>query len=136
MAKIFIPPANTKKKFTLEFTVKSTPHVLYEFVSEPSEMAEWFADEVHSHGPHFTFVWDGNEQQAEMIDYAENEFARYRWKDAPKGEYFEFRIDESEITNDTVLFITDFADDSDRKEVEALWESQIHTLRERIGGAN
>lgn len=120
----------------MEFTVKSTPHVLYEFVSEPSEMAEWFADEVHSKGTHFTFVWDGVGQDAEMIDDVENEIARFRWVDAPKGEYFEFRISESEITNDTVLYITDFANDGDRKEVEALWESQIHTLRERIGGSN
>ncbi len=126
-------PLSRKKKYSLEFTIKSSPHVLYEFVSEPSELAEWFADEVHSHGTHFSFSWDGERKEAEMIDYAEEEFARYKWADAHAGEYFEFRIGQSEITNDTILTITDFADEKDLKEMQELWDSQIHMLMKRIG---
>ena len=46
-------------------------------------------------------------EEAEVLDNEPDKFIRFHWG-APKNEYFEFRIDKSEITNQTILVITDF----------------------------
>ena len=58
---------------------------------------------------------------------------RFRWLNAPKDEFFEFRIDKSEVTNQTILAVKDFADKKDLKDQSNLWEHQIKDLFHRIG---
>lgn len=45
-----------------------------------------------------------------MLEKEEGKYVRFHWQEAPKGEYFEFRIEKSEITNQTILVIKDFAE--------------------------
>ena len=68
-----------------------------------------------------------------LEDYEEDEYVRYSWVDGEDGEFFEFHISKSEISNDTVLTITDFAEPDDIEDQEQLWESQIENLSQRIG---
>ena len=63
----------------------------------------------------------------------ENEFIVYRWDYYSDDEFFEFRIEQSSITNETILKITDFADKADMKDQERLWNSQVADLKHRIG---
>ena len=53
-----------KVKFELEFPVKASPSMLYPFLSTPSGLAEWFADDINSRGDKLTFIWDGEERSA------------------------------------------------------------------------
>jgi uncharacterized protein YndB with AHSA1/START domain len=123
-----------KKKFELEYTVKSSPVILYEFVTSPSDLALWFADHVDTHGDLYTFVWDGNKENAELLECQVNKFARYRWEYQGEDEYFEFTIKQSDISQDTILVITDFADAKEIKDQSLLWDSQIKSLKQHIGG--
>ena len=50
-----------------------------------------------------------------------------------RSEFFEFRIEQSSITNETLLRITDFADKSELKDQEQLWTNQVNNLKHRIG---
>lgn len=68
-----------------------------------------------------------------MVEQLENEFVKYRWDYYDKDEYFEFRIEQSSITNETILKITDFADKLDLKDQERLWNTQVSDLKHRIG---
>ncbi|MFI5135416.1 MAG: START-like domain-containing protein [Chitinophagales bacterium] len=126
------PPKN--KKFTLEYAIRSSPAILFEFISTPSGLAQWFADGVNQNQDVFIFSWEGNKQRAKMVDQLENEMIRFRWEDSPKDEYFEFKISHTEITGDTVLFITDFTSPKEIDDAQKLWDSQIHELKLRIGG--
>ncbi|MBA3647965.1 MAG: hypothetical protein H0W62_05350 [Chitinophagales bacterium] len=108
--------------------------ILYDFLSTPSGLAQWFADEVDVFHNEYTFVWDGIPQKAKMIDKRENEMIRFRWQDSPKEEYFEFKIQTTEITGDTVLMITDFSTPQELKDARQLWESQLQELKMRLGG--
>ncbi|ULT43819.1 START-like domain-containing protein [Niabella defluvii] len=45
-----------------------------------------------------------------VLEQEEESFIRFKWAGSPKDEYFEFKIDKSEITNQTILVITDFAE--------------------------
>ena len=50
-----------------------------------------------------------------------------------KDEYFEWRIEKSEVTNQTILVISDFADKKEIKDQSQLWEYQVKDLFHRIG---
>ena len=67
------------------------------------------------------------------ILYEEDKFIRFHWLHMPKGEYFEWSIDKSEVTNQTILVIKDFADKKDIKDQSQLWEYQVKDLFHRIG---
>jgi uncharacterized protein YndB with AHSA1/START domain len=123
-----------KKKYTLEFDIRSSPTILFEFLSTPSGLAQWFADHVNVRQDTFTFTWEGNSQQAKVTEMVENELIRFHWTDSPDGEFFEFRITSTEITNDTVLVITDFSHPTELEEDKLLWDVEIHELRKRLGG--
>lgn len=123
-----------KGKYELEFVIKSSPSVLFDFVSTTSGIQEWFADNVTLKGDVQTFHWDGSTQDAIVVDYAHDEFIRYQWLDKNDGSYFEFRIQIDELTNDVSLIVTDFAEnEAERKSASLLWESQVHKLMKVIG---
>ncbi len=100
-----------KQLYTLEYPVRSSPSILFEFLSTPAGLGEWFADRVDENKEHvFTFTWNNSTEKAVLVEMQENKSVRYRWLDAPKEEYFEFLIERSEVTNQTILIIKDFAE--------------------------
>ncbi|HYV94967.1 MAG TPA: START-like domain-containing protein [Chitinophagales bacterium] len=121
-------------KYTLEIVIRSSPTILFDFLSTPSGLAQWFADRVNVRQDNFIFYWEGNSQKAKIMDQKENELIRFRWEDSPPDEYFEFRITATEITGDTVLLITDFAHPNELEEDQMLWNSEVHELTARLGG--
>ncbi|MCB0538043.1 MAG: START-like domain-containing protein [Chitinophagales bacterium] len=120
-------------KYTKEFLVRSSPAILFNFLTAPSSLAQWFCDSCDRNGDKYTFVWDDYEEFATLEDTDDESFVRYSWDEGNEDEFFEFKIFKSEISNDTVLTITDFADEDDVENQEQLWESQIDTLSGRIG---
>jgi uncharacterized protein YndB with AHSA1/START domain len=123
-----------KGKFVLEFVIGTSRAILYEFLTTPSGLSEWFADDVNIHDGVFTFYWDGSEQKALLLDFKEEQFIRFQWMDKPEGSYFEFKIEIDDLTGDVSLMVTDFADEgSDLETSKRLWDSQIHTLMHVIG---
>jgi len=123
-----------KKPFTLEFVFRASPHILFNFITTPSGLTQWFADEVHIDKEVYTFGWSGTEEKAEVVEKHEPDLVRFRWEGAPEDEYFEFRIKKSEVTGDTILFLTDFAEDFDVEDQKDLWQNQIDELQKRVGG--
>ena len=81
----------------------------------------------------FYFGWSGSFENAEVMEKEQDKFIRFHWVTAPKGEYFEFRIDKSEITNQTILIITDFAEKKEIKDQSNLWDFQVKELIHRLG---
>lgn len=123
-----------KKKFELEYTLNTSPKVLFERLSTPGGLAEWFADDVNVTGDLFTFIWEGTEQKAEVINQKDLKYIRFKWKDHEQQDtWFEFRIRQEELTGDVALIITDFADDDEREDAIGLWDSQIADLRRALG---
>ena len=125
----------TKKvKFTLEYPVRCSPTILYQFLSTPSGLQEWFADKVDEWEGVYSFTWNNETpDKAEFIDSVDDKFVRYRWLHYDKNEYFEFKIDRTEISNQTILTITDFAEKAEIKDQSQLWEYQIKELFHRLG---
>jgi len=126
-----------KQKIELEYTINSSPKVIYSRLSTPGGLSEWFADDVNQLGKTFTFIWEGVANQAEMVLKKENKYIRFKWRDDEEedGErtFFEFRLNQDELTGDVALMITDFADEDELDSTTELWNSQISELKHSIG---
>ena len=122
-----------KTMYSVEFPIRCSPKILYEFLSTSVGLQEWFADKVDQKDNTFYFTWNGSTDSAEILEHIDNEFIRLRWDYSNKDEFFEFSIDQSNITNETILRITDFADKADMKDQQRLWNSQVSELKHRIG---
>ncbi len=121
-------------QFKLELKVRSSPAILYNFLTTPAGLTQWFAEAVDVNQDDVTFTWHGSDDIAYIVDHEEDVYIRYRWDYQAEDEYFEFRISKAEVSNDTILTITDFCDEGDEEEEQNLWENQIETLRRQIGG--
>ena len=123
----------SKQLYTLEFPLSCSPSILYEFLSTPARLGVWFADKVDERDGVYFFGWNGSFEKAEIMDQEEDKFIRFRWLEAPKEEYFEFRIEKSEITSQTILVVKDFAEKKDIKDQSLLWGHQVKDLFHRLG---
>jgi len=128
------PEKEPNGKFELEFVVHSSAEMLYEFLSTPSGLSEWFCDDLNIRNGIYTFIWDDQLQQARLLKTVDLQLVRFQWVDKTDGSYFEFRIQRDDLTNDISLIITDFAETAgDRESSKLLWHSQIEKLMHVIG---
>ncbi len=123
-----------KIKFEIEFPIHASPHMLYQYFGTPSGLSEWFADNVNSRGEVYTFIWDGSEEKAKVLQERPDEKIKFKWlEDGDDKVYFEFRVEVDEITKDVSLIITDFAVEEELEESKMFWENQIEELKHTIG---
>ena len=123
-----------KIKYELEYTFNTSPYILYSRLSTPEGLSEWFADNVNLKKSLFTFIWEGSEQDASVIQKKANKFIRFHWEDDEEDDaFFEFRIRTDELTGDVALIITDFAEEDEKDDAVDLWDSQISELIHTIG---
>lgn len=128
------PEKEPSGKFEMEFVIHASAEMLYEFLSTPSGLSEWFCDDLNIRNGIYTFIWDDQLMQARLLKTSELQLVRFQWVDKTDGSYFEFRIQKDDLTNDISLIITDFAETaSERESAKLLWQSQIEKLRHVIG---
>lgn len=122
-------------KFELEYTLNSSPKVLFSRLSTPEGLCEWFADNVTVDGDLFTFFWQKSDSKARLSALKENKLVRFEWLDREDEEsnYFEFRINIEELTGDVALIITDFAEPDEKEDAIYLWDTQITDLKRLLG---
>jgi len=122
-----------KQLYTLEFPVRCSPGILFDFLATPAGLQEWFADKVDERDDVFSFTWNGVTDKAEVLETEQDKFIRFHWLHFAKEEYFEFRIEKSEVTNQTILVIKDFAEKKEIKDQSRLWDYQVKELFHRLG---
>ncbi|HPF10584.1 MAG TPA: START-like domain-containing protein [Flavobacteriaceae bacterium] len=123
-----------KIKFEMEFPIHVSPSLLYQYISTPSGMSEWYADNVNSRGEFFTFIWEGSEEKARLLGKKTGERIKFRWvEDEETDYYFEMRIVVDEITKDVSLIVTDFAEEDEIEEGKMLWENMVSNLKHVLG---
>ena len=129
-----------KIKIEMEFPIQASPQLLYQYLSTPSGLSEWFAENVNSRGELFTFIWDGSEEKAKLLSKKTGERVKFKWLNEDEDDnsvYFEMRIQVDEITKDVSIMVTDFTED-DKDEIEEakmLWDNQISDLKHVLGSA-
>ena len=114
--------------------MKATPiTILWDYISTENGLKQWFADGVKIKDREYVFTWKGYSQEARLVGMRKGLAIKLQWHDSSDKVYFEMRILTSEMTDNVVLQIVDFAEDDELEESKDLWRSQIDTLRRVIG---
>ena len=122
-----------KVKYELEYMLNTSTNILFNRISTPEGLSEWFADNVNLKNGLYTFIWEGSESVASVVQKKNNKFIRFHWEEEEDESYFEFKIHTDELTRDVALIITDFAEEEDKLDAIDLWDSQISELKQAIG---
>jgi len=124
-----------KTKFNIEYQLRSASiNILWNSISKPLGLAEWFADGVTVNDNEYTFSWEGNEQTAFLIHTKTNTSVRFQWEEDVNTEsYFELKIASMEVTGNLALVVTDFAESNEKDDLIMLWNKQIEVLRRKTG---
>ena len=124
-----------RSKFELEYNLNCSPKVLFSRLSTPEGLGEWFADQVNVDGDLFTFFWNSSESKAKLSAMKENKMVRFEWvgMENEESNFFEFRINMEELTNELALIIIDFAEAEEKEDSIYLWDSQIKDLKRALG---
>ena len=125
-----------KKLFSIEFNFHCSPQLLFQYLSTPSGLSEWFADDVNSRGEDFTFIWEDSEEYAKLLSKKNNELVKFMWVNEEEDYqkyFFEFLITVDEITKDVSLTVTDFSDDDELEESKMLWTNLVGDLKQVLG---
>lgn len=127
-----------KNKFIAEFELRSSPKVLFPYISTPSGMEQWYAEKVTVLPDHrFDFQWDGESHVAKQTSMRVNKAVKFEFEDTSEddldNDYVELKLDVSELTQTTFLRIVDYSGNKDNVELESLWNGFIDSLREIVG---
>ena len=121
-----------KTKIQLEYMINSSPRILYPYLIEPNDLAQWFADDVNYHDGVYEFIWDNESNRARIAAVKENKSIKFKWLD-DEPHYFEMEIIQDELTNDVSLAIVDFVKGEDLEERKKIWDNSISYLQSVIG---
>ena len=125
-----------KEKYSIEFVLgNASQKSVWRMLTDPTAMEEWFADSVKlKDGSFYTFIWDDNIHEVEMVLKKPMDQVRFNWLAADRTDvYFEFRIHKLELSRVIALEVTDFALADDKDDAIFLWENQIDLLKRKLG---
>ncbi|MCE7060391.1 MULTISPECIES: START-like domain-containing protein [Dyadobacter] len=127
-----------KYKFITEFELRSSPKVLFPYISTPSGLEQWFAEKVTVLPDHrFDFQWDGDSHIARQTSLRINKSVRFDFEntsdDNLDNNYLELKLEVSELTQATFLRVSDYSPNRDRDELASLWDGFMHNLRDIVG---
>lgn len=123
-----------KVTFTLEYQVKSSPRILFGFLSMSTALAEWFADKVDVQKDIYSFTWDGYTESARLVSIKEAESVRFEWVDGEReGCTFEMQVKVDDLTGDVALIIQEECPEEEKDEITRLWDASVSNLMKAIG---
>jgi len=124
-----------KFKFTNEFEFQASPKILFEFISTPVGLSQWFCDKATTKLQNvWNLVWDETDHPALLTHNKPQKLVRFQFQspdvdDALDPSYIQFEIEKSELTRVAFLKITDYSVMNNKQDLEELWENLIHNLK-------
>lgn len=123
-----------KKQFQIEFVFnKVSTQSLWKHLTTPPGLSTWFADEILVDDDTYTFIWNKEEQIAEVVTKKPGHCLRLKWRNDEPQYFFEFKIQTNELTGSTMLTLTDFAEEEELQDAINLWNIQIGDLQRTLG---
>lgn len=124
-----------KNKVSLEYELNSPPSILFQRLSTPHGLSEWFADDVNISGNIFTFIWDDDIKKAELVENKRNKLVKFKWLDGSSSScHFSFELIRDEMTGVLALHVTeDIAENNEADDTITLWNHQIGELKRVLG---
>ena len=123
-----------REQFQIEYVFdKVSRNSLWNHLTTVTGLSAWFAEKVEIEDNIYNFQWNKTLEQAEVLEQKQSVSIRYRWVDDEAPYYFQFSIQEFELTGATVLEITDFAEAEEKVDAINLWNTQIEALKRTLG---
>jgi uncharacterized protein YndB with AHSA1/START domain len=127
-----------KFKFVTEFELRSSPKVLFPYISTPSGLEQWYAEKVTVLPDHrYDFQWDGDSHIAKQTSLRINKAVKFEFENTSEDEldndHVELKLEVSELTQTTFLRVVDYSRNKDEAELDSLWDGFIDNLREIVG---
>ena len=129
-----------KQRLELEYVLRSnSENIIWNTISTASGLQKWIADEVTENGDKLTFTWGDiykhhETRTATILKSVKNKYIRLRWDDELTPEAFlEMRISKSELTNDYVLSVIDYANPEDIESLRDIWDQNFEELHRNTG---
>lgn len=115
--------------------LNASKSILFNCLSTPSGLSEWFADDVNIRNDVYTFKWDDSEEEAKLITKKRDEYIKFKWidDDSDDDSFFDMRIRIDAMTGETALIINDYVDEDEIEESSLLWDSLVDNLRRILG---
>lgn len=123
-------------KQELEFPLRASPAIIYDYLSSTSNLAQWFCDDLKAKDKdNYVFIWDnGNEERKARIEKkVRGKLIKWSWEDAPEGEYLQLEVIKDDMTGDVLVKVTDFCDEEEADFNSEVWEADIEHLGSVIG---
>ncbi|MCR4583772.1 MAG: SRPBCC domain-containing protein [Prevotella sp.] len=128
------------KKLEIEYPLATnSPTIIWELISSAHGLERWLADHVTEEDGLFTIIWgepwtQQDIREARVIECVKNERIRLKWQDDDDDStYWEMRIEQTELTGQQHLLITDFAEDGDFDGLQLLWDDNLNRLHRASG---
>jgi uncharacterized protein YndB with AHSA1/START domain len=135
---LFLSDSMEKYKFVTEFELRSSPKVLFPYISTPSGLEQWYAEKVKVLPDHrFDFQWDGESHIARQTGLRINKAVKFEFEhtsdDDLDNDHVELKLEVSELTQTTFLRIVDYSKNKDEAELASLWDGFLDNLRDIVG---
>ena len=119
--------------------INASKKMLFPYLNTASGLAQWFADDVNvNEDKVYNFIWDGEDHKARLVAHRSNSYVKFEFlsKDGDENDraFFEFKLDQNELTQSVFLRITDYSENNDAEELEDMWENLVIALKETVGG--
>ncbi len=126
-----------KKEYPL--SAKSSK-IVWDMISNAAGLQKWLADVVIENGEEMTFTWghpwtERDTKVSRVLELEKYSHIKLKWdyqEDDPDA-YWEMRIEQSELTGNLNLLITDYADPEDIEDLKGLWDANMERLH-RVSG--
>ena len=109
-------------------------------ISNAAGLQKWLADVVTENGDEWTFTWghpwtERDTKVSKLLELEKYDHIKLKWdyqEDDPNA-YWEMRIEQSELTGNLNLLVTDYADAEDIDDLNDLWDANMERLH-RVSG--
>ena len=126
-----------KKEYPLS---AKSPKIVWDMISNAAGLQKWLADVVVENGDEMTFTWghpwtERDTKVSKVLESEKFSHIKLKWdyqEDDPDA-YWEMRIEQSELTGNLNLLITDYADHEDIEDLKGLWDANMERLH-RVSG--
>ncbi|MBQ7420639.1 MAG: hypothetical protein IJV27_00605 [Prevotella sp.] len=129
-----------KQKLSLEYELKSnSENIIWSLISTESGLNKWLADVVEADDDSLTFTWgdpmkEHETRRATVEELVKGSHIRLRWDDdEDKEAFWEIKMVKSDLTNDYLLEITDFAWADEEDSLRDIWNQNYEQLHRNTG---
>jgi hypothetical protein len=129
-----------KGLFSKDYSIRSTPKMLFSFISTDSGLGTWFAEKASYNKDKelYNFIWEDRDHFARQVIYRPHKVSKYVFVpvDGDSDEdpsWIELKISTSELTQETFLTVTDYSNTGDSQDLEDLWDGLVANLKEQMG---